>query len=135
MQGLRPSCSCSSGETDAAGGFQADSMCLSRSGKHDAHSMAICNFQVLNALGSAVAGADCACMRGGSRAPLWLISSQTSGLVRILSSASAICLELVGSTSRPWCSVAMMSTGPPFLVATVGTPCAAACAANNRTLL
>jgi hypothetical protein len=35
---------------------------------------------------------------------------------------------LVGSTTTPWCSVAMMSTGPPFFVATVGTPCAAACA-------
>ena len=35
-------------------------------------------------------------------------------------------LELVGSTSRPECRVCMMSTGPPFLVATVGTPWAAA---------
>lgn len=55
------------------------------------------------------------------------ISSHFWGSVRISSRALAICLELVGSTSRPWCSVAMMSTGPPFLVATVGTPCAAAC--------
>ena len=30
----------------------------------------------------------------------------------------------------PWCSVFMISTGPPFCVATVGTPCAAACAAG-----
>ena len=30
-------------------------------------------------------------------------------------------------TVTPWCRVAMISTGPPFFVATVGTPCAAAC--------
>ncbi len=56
-----------------------------------------------------------------------LMLSQVSGRVRILRQASAISLELVGSTSRPECRVCMMSTGPPFFVATVGTPCAAAC--------
>ena len=30
-----------------------------------------------------------------------------------------------------WCSADMMSTGPPFLVATVSTPCAAACTAHH----
>ena len=59
------------------------------------------------------------------------ISSHVSGWVRIFRQAAAICLELVGSTSRPECSVCMMSTGPPFLVATVGTPWAAACTTHT----
>ena len=59
--------------------------------------------------------------------PLRDISCQVAGCVRISSSALPSSRSLVGSTVTPWCSVFMMSTGPPFLVATVGTPCAAAC--------
>lgn len=47
------------------------------------------------------------------------------------SRAWAMAPGLVGSTTTPWCSVFMMSTGPPFLVATVGTPWAAACEAGG----
>ena len=68
------------------------------------------------------------CNQSQVRAPLRDISSHVSGCVRILTSAADISALLVGSTSRPWCRVDIMSTGPPFLVATVGTPCAAACA-------
>ena len=70
----------------------------------------------------------------GSSVPFWLIFSQTLGWVRILRQAAAMSLELVGSTSRPECRVCMMSTGPPFLVATVGTPCAAACKQQSMWL-
>ena len=66
--------------------------------------------------------------------PLRDILSHSSGLVRIRISAEAMSLALVGSTSRPWCSVDRMSTGPPFLVATVGTPCAAACGEGKTVL-
>ena len=58
--------------------------------------------------------------------PLELMSSQVCGLARMRSRAAAMASESVGSTTTPWCRVAMMSTGPPFLVATVGTPWAAA---------
>ncbi len=54
--------------------------------------------------------------------PFWLIFSHVLGWVRILRHAAAISLEFVGSTSRPECRVCIMSTGPPFLVAIVGTP-------------
>ena len=62
--------------------------------------------------------------------PLRDISCQVAGCVRISSSALPSSRSLVGSTVTPWCSVFMMSTGPPFLVATVGTPCAAACTSH-----
>uniref|UniRef100_A0A0A9BGP2 Uncharacterized protein n=1 Tax=Arundo donax TaxID=35708 RepID=A0A0A9BGP2_ARUDO len=39
-----------------------------------------------------------------------------------LSSASVIAAASCGSTSRPLCRALMMSTGPPFLVATTGRP-------------
>ena len=66
-------------------------------------------------------------------AAFWCSSlSQSSAPFQIitwthLTKPSATSVLLVGSTSMPWCSVAMMSTGPPFFVATVGTPWAAAC--------
>jgi len=59
-------------------------------------------------------------------APFLDISSHLVGCVRMSSSASATAASSVGSTTTPWCSVFMMSTGPPLRVATVGTPCAAA---------
>lgn len=58
--------------------------------------------------------------------PAAAYSSQVAWLVSSLSRADDTAAASVGSTRMPFLSVCMMSTGPPLVVATMGTPCAAA---------